>query len=279
MSEPISDVGRQASTVEDAQLGPPDKAVKEAVGMEWKNFLTDSGLAVIIGTILAYGSGWQYFVGLFHDFETEVYFGIPLERGLAEGVPATAVITTVMVLVALVGYAAKSKLWSNHKNWLYLSLIIPIAVAPTLVHVADVLGVHSVSEQLTDHLRFKVLVPVALTSSYLIVIRPFVRPIGVAQYAHFGVSFALFVCMVFYYSTLLGHAAATRLSLVEEKATLILADADLRERYADTVFVPIMERSDDLILVAYPREEETRPDQSGRRLVLIKRSLIKAVNF
>ncbi len=218
--------------------------------MDWKKILQQGGLVLLVALIF-YGSGWQYYLGLFHGFGGSVYFVVPWDAALGRGFPSVITIAIVSTLGYLAGYAVRSfrgkRDWGM---WIYVFAAIPCLLGYFMPKIGELFGVPRIAEEVSrGHLRFMPVVIATLLFAYFIAFLNLRKPTEPTHYFMYAVLLVSFVCATFFYSTLLGRAAARP--------------------------IPIMEKGDELVVVRCGTQQTTTLCKE----MVIKKMLIKSVNF
>jgi hypothetical protein len=245
--------------------------------MDWKELLQEGGVVLVVA-LMVYGSGWQYCLGLSHALGGTVYFVVPWDAGLGTGFPGLITIATVSGLGYLAGYAARYL--RERRNWgvrVHLVAVILCLLGYFLSTIGELLGIPSIAAELPRaQWRFMAALIMTLLFSYVVAFGRLRRPTGPTQYFIYAGLLFSFVCATFYYSTLLGRAAAARtVALQEHRAEIVFADTEMERDYGKMLFIPIMEKGDDLVVV---RCAVQQPGTACKEMV-IKKALIKSVNF
>jgi hypothetical protein len=92
---------------------------------------------------------------------------------------------------------------------------------------------------------------------------------------------ALF-CLVswgYFYASLIGDSFALHI-LEKQKAVISFSDDSMQKEYAGSVFHPIMEMGDELILLRFPSSDQAQGGHGVHpKIVFVKQSLIKKIEL
>ena len=237
----------------------------------WAELLKKGSLVAIIGALVVYGSGWQYYHNMFVALNAPLYFLIPWELGLGEGFPGFITVLVLSALSILIGYGAKlSRDKSRLGKSVHVLLVIPILFGYFLPLLGEILRVPAIGGIAQADWRFTLLKVTTPVFMYLMGFSWPPRPNEPSHHLYYSWGLIIFGALTFYYSALLGTASAYR---IYPKATILFTDAELQREYANVSFVPIMEKGDDIIVARSVNQ------QPGVKLMLIKKSLVRTINF
>ena len=250
--------------------------------MDWKEYLKQGSLAIFVTVSALYLSGMEYYLSLFHGLGTGVFFVVPMEYALYEGLAPIRAVATISVFCGMLGYLSRlcrDGLFLQVGKWRHLLLVGSVLLAWSMPSIgARFLDVPRLSEQITGA-SWKLFcwgLPSCLLS-FLVLARPPKLP-GMQRFLYFWAIFC-FVSWSYFYSSLIGKTFALHIA-EKQKAIVSFLDDAMQKEYAGSVFHPVMEKGDELILLRFPNPDQSKGGHGVRpRIVFVKRSFIKKIDL
>jgi uncharacterized membrane-anchored protein len=124
----------------------------EASLMDWKEYLKEGSLAVLVIASGLYLTGMEHYLSLFHDLGTGVFFVIPPEYALYEGFAPVMGVGAIVVFCGMLGYISRllqDDLFQKMSKWRHLLVVATILLAWLMPFIAQAfLDVPALDEQL-----------------------------------------------------------------------------------------------------------------------------------
>ena len=254
--------------------------------MNFLELLKGSGLAVLTTAISFYICGWQYYLGFFHWFQLDIYFSIPPENAVGQGLQPIATFITVPVLAALLGVVLSR--CRDRYSWIggkpYLPALIgglTGAVLPLIVQLTN-------TAWLNVEMGGLLWVVFSMAGA---MIGGLVAHLVCSQwmegrkdrYYFYALTAGLFLVATSYYAQMRGKATAESYSKMKlvlagrgQRATAAVHSSDrvLEEKLKGWRVIPLLTVGDDLLLL------RTNPDGTQAPSILaVKKALISAMDF
>jgi len=250
--------------------------------MEWKDYIEKGSLAIVATGAALYLSGMEYYLSLFHGIGTGVFFVVPVEYAVYEGLAPVRGVLVISVFCAMLGYLVRSEFAVIRirdriltiGRWRYtLVIMISVLVAWFMPIVAAwTLDVPKISIQISgaNWELFCWGLPTCLVALWL-----FAAPPKLSVMRRF-LSFWLILLLILWsyvYSSLIGESFASQISS-KQKAVVTFSDEAIQKEYAGSLFHPVMEKGDELILLKFGPGGETPP-----KVIFVKRALVKKIEL
>ncbi len=243
--------------------------------MDWKEYLKEGSLAILLTVSGLYLTGMEYYLSFLHGLGTGVFFVVPMEYALYEGLAPIRGVAVFSVFCAMLGYFARLTRDGSPRRmgkWRYLLLFAPVVLAwfmPLITH--EFLDVPGLSSKI-NAANWKLFgwgLPSCLLS-FLAVAHPSKLP-GLRRFVYFWTAFCL-ISWGYFYSSLIGKSFALHIH-EKQKAIVSFSDDAMQRDYAGSVFHPVMEKGDELILLRFPSQNQPP------KLVFVKQSFIKRIEL
>jgi hypothetical protein len=256
--------------------------------MDLKEVLKEGGLAVIAIVAAVYICGWQHYLVLFHALAIDIHVFLPVHVAVGAGIEP---VTTLLVMPGLVaallavaaakGEKATGSSRSSLKTLLRLVAIISGGFVPLFVRWTSSAGGGQLSLKRSEWVVLSFLGASIGGSLFTLVF-------------HFGLResrfryhwYALSVILVFWacidYAHVRGRSAAN--ATAREFVRIVLSDDKLEREYGGSLFAPLMEIDDDMVLVQFDSKGGNQQSVGPHRLsdghvVFVRRSLIQVVEY
>jgi hypothetical protein len=248
--------------------------------------LKGSGLAILTTAISFYICGWQYYLGFFHWFGLDIYFSIPPENAVGQGLQPIATFITVPVLSALLGvvlgWCRDQYSWIGNKPYLpVLAGSLSGTVLPLIVQLTN-------TDWLNVEMGGLLWVILAIAGA---VIGGLVTHLVCSQwmegrkdrYYFYALTAGLFLVATAYYAQMRGKATAASYSKMKlahagknQRATAAVHSSDvvLEEKLKGWRVIPLLTVGDDVLLVRMNPDGARTPS-----IVAVKKALISAMDF
>jgi hypothetical protein len=242
--------------------------------MDVKEYVEKGSLAIVVTASALYLSGMEYYLSLFHKVGTGVFFVVPMEYALYEGIAPLRGVIVVAVLCGMLGYfARKEARQSKTSIWLVRCALamVCLALAGLMPLLAErFLDVPSTQIVGAVWKLFGWGVPCCLLSFWIMAIPP-VTPVARRLLVFWMILFG--ILWGYFYSSQLGESFALVIAK-KQKSRILFSDESLQKQYGASLFHPMMEKGDDLILLRFPLQ-----NSDDHKVVFVKRCLIKGIEL
>lgn len=279
--------------------------------MDYKALIKEVGLGIFFLAVQLYFCGLEYFFSIFHFFGVAMII-VPLEYGLAEGLVATFVTLFPVLVASVVGYVASDERikWSRYRHILALPALLVGWFTP---YLGDWLGVNSLAsytgrEALEAVSQVEAQRWIVSLSGLIIAFmvywarRAAMTPPEMMRTVAESTSsvidddaskrrrtnegrwylriFALsaFIICSFKYSSLRGKSVIPQLAWAT-KAKICFRSPETTAFYAKSRFVPILDRTTDLVLVRYDEGDRDWHHGNHGTIVLFKKDDISIMTL
>jgi hypothetical protein len=248
--------------------------------------LKGSGLAVLTIAISFYICGWQYYLGFFHWFGLDIYFSIPPENAVGQGLQPIATFITVPVLSALMGVVLGR--YRDRYTWIagkpYLPALICGLIGTILPLIVKLTNTGWLDVELGGLLWFIFAVAGAILGGLVahLVCSQWVDG-SKDRYYFYALTAGLFLVATAYFAQMRGKATAASYSQMrpglvgqDRRATATVHSSDLvlEEKLKGWRVIPLLTIGDDVLLLRmYPGDAGTPS------IVAVKKVLISAMDF
>jgi hypothetical protein len=254
--------------------------------MNFLELLKGSGLAVLTTAISFYICGWQYYLGFFHRFKIDIYFSIPPENAVGQGLQPIATFITVPVFSALLGVVLVR--CRDRYSWMGGKPYLPAlaggfcgTILPFIVHLTN-------TDWLNVEMGGLLWLIFAIAGAIL---GGLVAHLVCSQwmegrkdrYYFYALTAGLFLVATAYYAQMRGKATAASYSEMkpastgnDRRATASVHSSDLalEEKLKGWRVIPLLTVGDDVLLL------RMNPDPGGKpSIVAVKKALVAAMDF
>jgi hypothetical protein len=244
---------------------------------DWKDLIKEASLVLVIGAFALYICGHQFYLSLFHGFDNVgVYFVVPFENALIEGLVPLGVVIPAVLLACILGKISSRFLECRTRHLLVILLVLTACFIPEIGQFFDA---PSLGEGLSCWQRSLLAILGMVTFGLLYSVEALGHSAKFDVFRRYVVFGAIGFLFYFasYYSALLGRAAVER-ARAKPRAEISFTDDLLRKKYAGSVFVPLMEDAEQLVAARFEPSPNGQIDRNGK-LSVLKRSVISAVDF
>jgi hypothetical protein len=245
--------------------------------MDWKEFLEKGSVTALITACALYLSGLEFYLSQLHGLGTGVFFIIPIEYAVVEGLASVRSVGIICVLCLMAGYFVRTRAVNKRMKWalILLGCVVVLAwftpfIAEKVLDVPRMRGFIAGAEWRLFCFGAPACVLMFMVGAYASA-----DPIW-RKFTYFWASVA-FILWSYLYSGLLGEAFALPMHH-KQRAIITFSEDSIQKEYAGSIFHPVMEREDDLILLRFPSQIQTKTDQVGT-LVFIKKDLINKIEI
>jgi hypothetical protein len=259
--------------------------------MDGKTLLAQGGLITAIVFVFLYLSGISYYISLFHAYQLGVFFVVPWEPVIGEGISTSLLFLFGSALVALWGSHAR-RVFENKTGRkakgvsLFAPFLFAFALGLAITQVGRLVGVPqlAVAPRLLWRLRLS-----SATAFPLVTLLGFLWHHGASRSERVrwltkrsallclqvATVLILLVCAGSY-SNLLGKSKVRQIDY-SPRARLQFSEDSLQKTLGQSWFVPILEENDRVVFVKYPSAE--LGIESSGSLVFVKRAVITSIDF
>jgi hypothetical protein len=245
--------------------------------MDWKEFLEKGSMAVLVTAFALYLSGMEFYLSQLHGLGTGVFFVIPVEYALIEGLASVRGVGVICALCLMAGYFVRTRAVNKRLKWALFFLACVVVLAWFMPFIAEkVLDVPRIRGFIAGA-EWRLFCFGAPTCLLMFTVGAYVPADAIwRKFGYLWASLA-FILWSYLYSGLLGETFALPMHH-KQRAIITFSEESIQKEYAGNIFHPVMEREDDLILLKFPNQIPTKTDEVGT-LMFIKKDLIRKIEI